>query len=195
MPCGRYVQPIAIACCPARIGSSHCAEAGKHTLKYFQHRDLKVELKRDESPVTVADREAELPLRERIAAAFPDDGILGEEFPERAGASGFRWVLDPIDGTKSFIHGVPLYGTLVAVEQGGHGVVGVIEIPALCERSTQPGARGRGMSDAMSRRRARVSDCRRLAEGLVCTTEVRSFKARKSGRARRLARGSKLPHG
>ena len=63
--------------------------------------------------MTIADRDAEQLLRERLTAAFPDDGILGEEFGERPGTSGCRWILDPIDGTKSFIHGVPLYGTLV----------------------------------------------------------------------------------
>ena len=66
--------------------------------------------------MTVADRQAEQLLRERIAAAFPDDAILGEEFPDRPGTSGYRWILDPIDGTKSFIHGVPLYGTLIGLE-------------------------------------------------------------------------------
>ncbi|NQT37516.1 MAG: hypothetical protein HQ581_08510, partial [Planctomycetes bacterium] len=90
-------------------------QAGEITLRYFRREDLQVERKGDDSPVTEADRQAEQHLRERIAEAFPDDAILGEEFPERAGTSGYRWILDPIDGTKSFIHGVPLYGTLVGV--------------------------------------------------------------------------------
>ena len=83
--------------------------------------------------MTAADRRAEEHLRSRIAAAFPDDAILGEELPERPGTSGFRWILDPIDGTKSFIHGVPLYGTLVGLEHDGEPVLGVIRIPALDE--------------------------------------------------------------
>src|SRR5688572_20566756 len=99
-------------------------EAGRHTLKYFGQAELQVDRKADESPVTVADREAELLLRERIAATFPNDAILGEEFPERPGISGYCWILDPIDGTKSFIRGVPLYGTMVGVEHGGRSVVG-----------------------------------------------------------------------
>ena len=86
-------------------------EAGRITLKYFRRDDLDVELKCDDTPVTAADRQAEEHLRQRIAAAFPDDGILGEELAEQPGTSGFRWILDPIDGTKSFIHGVPLYST------------------------------------------------------------------------------------
>ncbi len=91
-------------------------EAGRSTLNYFLRANLAVELKADDSPVTIADRQAELAMRARISERFPDDAILGEEFPERPGTSGYRWILDPIDGTKSFIHGVPLYGTLVGVE-------------------------------------------------------------------------------
>src|SRR5436309_3254475 len=90
--------------------------AGQHTLQYFQSADLAVDNKADASPVTIADREAEQLLRREIAAAFPRDGILGEEFGEQPGTSGYRWILDPIDGTKSFISGVPLFGTLVGVE-------------------------------------------------------------------------------
>ena len=78
-------------------------EAGRITLKYFQQRDLNVERKGDSSPVTIADKEAEQHMRVRLAEAFPDDAILGEEFAARSGTSGYRWILDPIDGTKSFI--------------------------------------------------------------------------------------------
>src|SRR5207344_3638104 len=93
-------------------------EAVRLTLRYFRRRDLKIDLKRDATPVTIADREAEELLRKRIRAAFPDDGVLGEELGEKPGTSGYRWILDPIDGTKSFIHGVPLYAVLIGVEQG-----------------------------------------------------------------------------
>src|SRR5437868_4259866 len=86
--------------------------AGDFTLTHFQRDDLAVEVKADSSPVTVADRGAEELLRKAIAAAFPHDAILGEELGEKPGTSGYRWILDPIDGTKSFIHGVPLFGTL-----------------------------------------------------------------------------------
>src|SRR5687767_13758541 len=89
--------------------------AGAETLRWFRQSDLSVDRKGDGSPVTAADRAAETLLRDRIAAAFPDDSILGEEFGETVGSSAFRWVLDPIDGTKSFITGIPLYTTLVAV--------------------------------------------------------------------------------
>src|SRR3954453_9858972 len=97
-------------------------EAGRLTLRYFQRDNFDVERKSDASPVTIADRSAEQLLRERIAAQFPQDGIHGEEFGASSGSSGFTWILDPIDGTKSFISGVPLYGTLIGVEHGGRAL-------------------------------------------------------------------------
>ncbi len=151
-------------------------EAGDITLRYFRRDNVAVELKADASPVTVADREAELHLRQRIAAAFPADGILGEEFGEQPGTSGYRWVLDPLDGTKSFIAGVPLYGTLVGVEHDGRGVVGVIRMPALDESVYAAIGQGAWYAHAASPpRRARVSDKSTLAESLFCTTDVRTF--------------------
>ena len=154
-------------------------EAGDITLEYFQRGDLVVERKGDDSPVTIADRRAEEHLRDGIAEAFPDDAILGEEFPDRPGTSGFRWILDPIDGTKSFIHGVPLYGTLVGVEQDGECIVGVIHIPALDE--CVYAAKGQGawyLSGQNEPRPARVSECRTLSEGLFLTSEVTNFEER-----------------
>lgn len=155
-------------------------EAGDITLKYFRQDNYAVEWKHDRSPVTVADRAAEQHLRDRIAAVFPGDAILGEELPDRPGDSGFRWILDPIDGTKSFISGVPLYGTLIGVEFDGRSVVGVIHMPALDETAYSGGAgawlvRGGGAPTA-----ARVSRTARLSEALFCTSEVKTFT--KSGR-------------
>ncbi|MHB1035175.1 MAG: histidinol-phosphatase [Pirellulales bacterium] len=151
-------------------------EAGRITLGYFQREDLAIDLKQDATPVTAADREAEQHLRRRIGAAFPADGILGEEFPELEGTSGFRWILDPIDGTKSFIHGVPLYGTLVGVEFDARSVLGVILMPALEE--CVYAAAGQGAWYIRSEkppRPARVSTCDRLSQGLFCTCDVPSF--------------------
>ena len=149
--------------------------AGDLTLRYFQREDLNVEIKSDDSPVTVADREAEQLLRKQIAAAFPTDGILGEEFAEQPGTSGYRWILDPIDGTKSFIHGVPLYGTLIGVEFEGRSVVGVIHIPGLNE--TVYAAVGGGawyVRGTSAPRRAQVSS-KTLSGGLFLTSEVKNF--------------------
>ena len=128
-----------------------------------------------QSPVTVADRRSEEHCSS-IAAAFPDDAILGEELPEKPGKSGFRWIVDPIDGTKSFIHGVPLYSTLVAVEHREQSVLGVIAIPALDE--CVYAAQGHGawyVSGQKAPRAAKVSNCHALSEGLFLTSEVANF--------------------
>jgi len=151
-------------------------EAGEITLRYFQCDNFQIELKKDATPVTIADRTAEEHLRRRISDVFPQDGILGEEFPERAGASGFRWILDPVDGTKSFVHGVPLYGTLIGVEYETRSLLGVIEMPALNERVYAAAGHGawyiRGGGEP---RRARVSKCVRLSEALVTSSAVEGF--------------------
>ena len=109
-------------------------EAAQLTLRWFRHDDLVVERKADGTPVTEADRAAEKLVRERVRDAFPDDGVLGEEFGEHVGKSGRRWIVDPIDGTKAFARGVPLYTTLLAVEDGSGPLAGVIVVPALGER-------------------------------------------------------------
>ncbi|MCX7424169.1 MAG: histidinol-phosphatase [Planctomycetia bacterium] len=164
--------------CDARLELAIDAarEAGLLTLEYFRRDDVEVQRKRDDSPVTIADRRAEEYLRRRIAEAFPQDAIRGEEGDDRPGESGFRWLVDPIDGTKSFIHGVPLYATLVAVEHEGESVLGVIEVPALGERVYA--ATGRGAWHVVgeaSPQPAKVSACPRLAEGLFLTSSVATF--------------------
>jgi histidinol-phosphatase len=160
-------------------------EAGQLTLDYYCGT-YTVERKADGSPVTAADRAAEELLRRRIAEVFPDDAIVGEEFGSQPGTSGFQWVLDPIDGTKSFIHGVPLYTTLVAVIRGdataGVSEIGVIYAPAVDEMIYA--ARGSGcwtMRRDMKPEPAKVSQTPRLNKGLLLTTEIAAFN---SGRSR-----------
>jgi histidinol-phosphatase len=109
-------------------------EAAELTLRWFGRDDLAVERKVDGTPVTEADRAAEALVRERVREAFPDDGVLGEEQAEHVGTSGRRWIVDPIDGTKAFTRGVPLYTTLLAVEDETGPLAGVIVVPALTER-------------------------------------------------------------
>jgi histidinol-phosphatase len=104
--------------------------AGRVTLRWFQ-AGPDVDLKDDGSPVTLADREAERVIRDLLSARFPDDGFVGEEQGEENGRSGRRWIVDPIDGTRSFVHGVPLYGVMVALEEDGRPVLGVLHFPAL----------------------------------------------------------------
>lgn len=150
--------------------------AGVRTLEFFRKPDLAVELKADATPVTLADRTAEQHVRDRVAASFPDDGIVGEELPDKSGTSGFRWIIDPIDGTQSFIHGVPLYGTLVGVEHGGRSVIGVLVLPALDEYIYAADGHGawhvRGTDSPVA---ARVSDVSRLADGLFVSETIKTF--------------------
>jgi histidinol-phosphatase len=108
-------------------------EAGDRTLRWFRAADLEVARKVDGTPVTAADRDAERFLREQLSARFPDDAVLGEEEAPTSGTSGRRWIIDPIDGTKAFTCGVPLYSNLLALEDE-HGIaVGVVNLPALGE--------------------------------------------------------------
>ena len=108
-------------------------KAGELTLSFFRSKSLKVDAKRDDTPVTEADRKAEELIRSRIERAFPEDGIFGEEFGDKIGRSGRRWILDPIDGTRSFIHGVPLYGVMIGLEVEREMRLGVVNFPALGE--------------------------------------------------------------
>lgn len=147
--------------------------ASVHILKYYQTSQLVVDRKQDSSPVTEADRGAEVLLRERIAEAFPQDGVLGEEYGDTPGQNGYRWVLDPVDGTKSFIHGVPLFGTLIGLELDKECVLGVCRFPALDE--TVYGAKGLGAWWQLGSRpavQARVSDVSKMSEALFCITTI-----------------------
>ncbi|MBI1901683.1 MAG: inositol monophosphatase [Planctomycetia bacterium] len=150
-------------------------QAGALTLRYF-HGSFDVEWKADASPVTVADREAEKLLRQRIGESFPADAILGEELGDKAGSSGYRWILDPIDGTKSFVRRVPLYGTLIGVEFEGRSVVGVISAPATGEMVYAAAGRKawyqKGDSPPCP---AVVSSTARIADALFLTSEIEGY--------------------
>jgi len=157
-------------------------QAGELTLQYFYNTEtLAVERKTDESPVTIADRETERFLRQKIAERFPEDAVFGEELPNSEGTSGFRWFLDPIDGTKSFIHGVPLYSTLIGLnridsEGEERCVGGVIALPAL--RELIWAGVGLGAWHETNRgepKRCSVSKCSDLAEATFLTSEVITF--------------------
>jgi histidinol-phosphatase len=170
----------------ARLASALAAVrlAAAETLRWFDRPGLAVEEKADQSPVTEADRAAETLLRRELLGAFPSDAFLGEEGGAVAGTSGYEWVVDPIDGTKSFIRGVPLYATLVGCRHDGRGVLGVIAIPALDEMVYAAAGGG-----AWHQRRggppvpARVSTRARLADGLVCTSDFTSFARWSGGRS------------
>jgi myo-inositol-1(or 4)-monophosphatase len=151
------------------------------SLRHFR-TPLDVESKGDGSPVTVADRGIETRMRQMIRAAFPTHAIRGEEFAAE-GSGEFVWVLDPIDGTKSFVTGFPLFGSLVALTQDGRPVLGVLEAPALRERWV--GCQGRATLFNGSPVRTRA--CESVAEAVIYTTTAETFDERELPRFRRLA--------
>lgn len=152
-------------------------QAGDQTLPAFQLGSHQTDQKPDGSIVTQTDLATERWLRDHIARHYPDDGFLGEEFGETIGTSGRRWIADPIDGTFSFAHGVPLYGTLLALESQGISRVGVIHMPAL--RETVFAAQGLGAwrlpPSCSAPQPARVRACDDLNQALACATSPDYF--------------------
>jgi histidinol phosphatase-like enzyme (inositol monophosphatase family) len=165
-------------------------KAGEITLKHFQSQ-LVVETKPDTSPVTIADRETETYIRQTIESRFPRDGLIGEEFGERNPEARRRWIIDPIDGTFSFIHGVPLYGVLIGMEQEDEPLLGVIHLPALNE--TIAAARGEGCH--WRGQRAQVSDTSEISDAVWLTTDLKfdAYPGQRAGLTRLagLARGAR----
>lgn len=155
-------------------------QAGRLTLGYFQ-TELQPDFKTDLTPVTLADREAEQLIRSRIEKQYPDHAIVGEEFgglEETAGKS-HRWFIDPIDGTRSFVRGVPLYGVLIGLEIEGKPTVGVANFPAMGEMvgaATGEGCWWNG-------RRARVSQVEHLKDALVTHYDAAAFEKHGRGEA------------
>lgn len=151
-------------------------DAGNIILSYYQQTGVRIDRKGDNSPVTIADQSAEKLIRAGIAKHFGNDGILGEEYGEQPGTSGFRWIVDPLDGTKSFIHGVPLFGTLIGVEYQKSVVLGVCHLPVLQETAYASRKQGawwkRGGEAPQPARVSAVSD---LSQALVCFTTVQGF--------------------
>ena len=154
-------------------------------LSYFRTQ-LDVISKLDESPVTIADREIEKHLREMIGARFPDHGIYGEEFGVKKG-NAFTWVLDPIDGTKSFITGFPLFGTLISLTFEEKPFCGVIDIPATGER--WQGLPGQAL---FAGKPARTSGCESLSEARFYTTSPDMFVDGEAESFERLSRKARL---
>jgi myo-inositol-1(or 4)-monophosphatase len=147
-------------------------QAGRLTLGYFQ-TDLRPDFKADESPVTIADREAEQLIRSCIEKHYPGHAIIGEEYGGSEMAEGYshRWWIDPIDGTRAFVRGVPLYGVLLGLEIEGRCEVGVAYFPALGEII----AAATGEGCWWNGRRAHVSSVERLKEAIVTHYDAASF--------------------
>ena len=152
--------------------------AGEITNRYFKGSFV-AERKADNSFVTAADREAEKYLRTQIEKAFPEDAILGEEEGEKPGRSNRRWILDPIDGTYSFVRGVPLYGVLIGLEIDSEAVLGVVNLPALDEVICAARGLGCFWNDAPTR----VSATESLSDALLLATDFSSCEQYGFGRA------------
>jgi histidinol phosphatase-like enzyme (inositol monophosphatase family) len=142
-------------------------EAGALTLRHYGGT-VDYEAKGDGSPVTIADRQAEQLIRKLVREAHPDHGVLGEELGETNPGARVRWVLDPIDATRSFMRGVPLYGVLIGIEVDGAPAVGVAHFPALQETVSA----GLGVGCRWNGTPCRVSQVSRLEDAVVLTTDV-----------------------
>jgi histidinol-phosphatase len=147
--------------------------AGDIALRYFR-TNLTVETKADLSPVTQADRECEAKIFEILISRFPDHGFFGEECGERPGRSGARWIVDPIDGTKNFVRGIPFFATLIALEEAGEVTAGVMYAPVMGELLY---AR-RGAGTFANGHRVRVSQVARLRDGMLIHGGLKEMKQR-----------------
>ena len=175
--------------CPAEFIAlaERMAEAsGKIVRRYFR-TSVEIITKADASPVTIADRETETALRQMVKLAYPDHGLIGEEFPAERADAEFVWVFDPIDGTKSFITGRPLFGTLIALLHRGLPILGVIDHPALGERWI--GAAGRATT--FQGRSVKVRRCGDLGRAVLAASSPHMFgtegAAEAFGRVQRVA--------
>jgi len=157
----------------ARLAFAHrLADAARAVIRPYFRRRMDVTDKGPQGffdPVTDADKGAERVMRDMIANSYPADGIIGEEYGERSGDSGFVWVLDPVDGTRAFIAGQPLWGTLIALEHDGAPVIGILDQPVLDERFT--GARGMTeFRNASSTQQIKTRACASLEDAVITTT-------------------------
>lgn len=137
---------------------------------FFQHHELKVERKGDDTPVTLADRQAEKVMRDLINKHYPRHGIIGEEFGEENSGAEFVWVLDPIDGTISFTHGCPLFGTLLCLLHEGRPIAGCIQQPILDQFLF-----GDGEKTTLNGRPVRVRETTQLSQATLLTTDLQNI--------------------
>lgn len=151
--------------------AKHLSEiSGKVVKKYFRSQ-ISVDQKNDDSPVTIADKKAEELMREAILKHYPDHGIVGEEFDEHEGKSVYKWVLDPIDGTKSFICGTVNFGTLIALLKNGEPILGVFNQPILNEFLL-----GDNLSAHLNGKKVMVRNCEKLSDAVLLTTDHLSIE-------------------
>ncbi len=149
-----------------------CADAAGAVIRGHFRTPFKVETKADESPVTVADRGAERAIRDILDAELPDHGIIGEEYGIKPTDGPWTWILDPIDGTRGFVAGVPLFGTLIGLTHEGEAALGVLDQPILGERWLAHGDTASTLNDAPVAAR----DCGGIANAILMTTDTSYFE-------------------
>lgn len=164
--------------------AARLADAAGAAIRPYFRADFATEVKGDSSPVTEADRAAEGAMRQILDAERPDDAIIGEEYGEKPGTSGKQWVLDPIDGTTSFIAGRPIFGTLIAMLEGGFPLIGIIDQPIAKERWM--GVMGRGTT--LNGQPAKTRPCPKLDEAILASTSPHLFTDHDADHFMRLAK-------
>jgi histidinol phosphatase-like enzyme (inositol monophosphatase family) len=144
-------------------------ESGKIIKRYYR-TPVKVDIKHDDSPVTIADKKTEEFLRSEITKKFPGHGIIGEELGEKDSASEYKWVLDPVDGTKSFICGTPLFGTLISLLKNDNPILGAINLPVLNELLI-----GNNSNTTLNNKPVKVRACKNISDAVLLTTDFKSY--------------------
>ena len=160
----------------------HLAETAGSVIRPHFRQPVTVDDKPDQSPVTIADREAERAMRAAIAAAYPEHGILGEEMGAERADADYVWVLDPIDGTKSFITGSTMFGTLIALTHRGRPILGMIDQPVTGERWFGVAGQATTMNGAPIRSRA----CREIAQAMMYSYGIECFEGDQGAAFRRI---------
>lgn len=168
--------------------ANHLADLARTAIRPHFRKKLDIEAKADASPVTIADREAEAVMRRAIEARYPAHGIFGEEFGHARADSAWQWILDPIDGTKSFVTGLPIFGTLIALTHENLPVLGVIDQPIMGDRWV--GAAGR--TTTYNNEPARTNAGTLLREAAVLTTYVDAFTDSEQAAFTRLRKACRL---
>lgn len=152
--------------------------SGDFIRPYFASSGLQVEMKHDQTPVTIADRGAEALMRDLIAQRFPSHGVIGEEYGESNADAEFVWVLDPVDGTKAFATGCPLFGTLIALQYQGRPVLGAIHQPVLGQLLL-----GDGLETTLNGQPVRTRSCGRIEDATLLCTDLLDVERHQNGPA------------
>ena len=178
-------------CPPELVAFAHrLADASGEVIRRYFRRPFDIDYKRDQSPVTEADRETERAIRDLIAAEHPGHGVIGEEHAPLRPDAEFVWIIDPIDGTRSFIAGAPVFGTLIALTRGGVPVLGIIDQPITGERWLGVD----GAPTTFNGKPVRTRTCAELSPALLCTSSPDYYEGGDRAAFERLRRAVEWAH-